>query len=245
MDNANGDRPVRELPSAASVLAVCAHPDDESFGLGATLAAFGAGGASTAVLCFTHGESSTLGADRTELGQVRSAELAAAAAELGVEHVELFAYPDGELNREPIEQLAKHVCQVADRVRPDVLLVFDEGGVTGHPDHSRATDAAVAFARDKCLPVLAWVVSEPVARTLNNELGTAFAGRTAEDLDFEVRVDRGRQRQAISRHASQATDNPVLLRRLELQADREVFRWLVAPGEGSRLCTEKWTVASV
>ena len=245
MDSANGDRHVSELPSATSVLAVCAHPDDESFGLGAALAAFGAGGASTAVLCFTHGESSTLGADRTELGEVRAAELAAAAAELGVEHVELFDYADGGLNREPIEQLAKHVCQVANRVRPDVLLVFDEGGITGHLDHSRATDAAVAFARDNRLPVLAWAVSQPVAMILNQELGTAFAGRAAEDLDFEVRVDRGRQRQAISRHSSQATDNPVLLRRLELQADQEVFRWLVAPSEGSRLCTKKWTVASV
>ena len=147
MDSANGDRHVHELPNATSVLAVCAHPDDESFGLGAALDAFGAAGASTAVLCFTHGESSTFGADRTELGEVRAAELAAAAAELGVEHVELLDYADGRLNREPVEQLAKHDCQAADRVRPDVLLVFDEGGVTGHLDHSRATDTAVAFAR--------------------------------------------------------------------------------------------------
>jgi len=245
MDSARGDRHVRQLPSVTSVLAVCAHPDDESFGLGAALAAFGAVGASTAVLCFTHGEGSTLGAGRMELGGIRAAELAAAAGELGVEHVELFDYPDGGLDREPIQQLAKHVCQVADRVRPDILLVFDEGGITGHPDHSRATDAAVAFARDNRLPVLAWAVSQPVAMTLNQELGTAFAGRAARDLDFEVSVDRSRQRKAISRHVSQATDNPVLLRRLELQADREVFRWLVAPSEEPQLRRDKWTVAFV
>ena len=150
---------------------------------------------------------------------------------LGVDHVELFDYPDGALDREPIDRLAKHVYQVADRVRPDLLLVFDEGGITGHPDHGRVTEVAVAYARDTRLPVLAWAVAEPVATTLNEELGTTFVGRTPEDLDFEVHVDRGGQCRAIIRHTSQATDNPVLLRRLEVQGDREVLRWLVAPSE--------------
>jgi LmbE family N-acetylglucosaminyl deacetylase len=121
---------------------------------------------------------------------------------------------------------------VADRVRPDLLLVFDEGGVTGHLDHGRATEAALEFARETRLPVLAWAVAQSVAITLNEELGTTFVGRTSEDLDFEVHVDRGRQRRAIICHASQASDNPVLLRRLEVQGDSEVFRWLVAPSEG-------------
>jgi N-acetylglucosamine malate deacetylase 2 len=228
--------PLHELPGATSVLAVCAHPDDKRFGLGATVASFTAAGSSTAVLWLTHGESSTLGAITTELGQVRAAELADAASELGVDHVELLDYPDGALDREPIDWLAKHVCQVADRVRPDLLLVFDDGGVTGHLDHGRATEAALEFARDTRLPVLAWAVAQPVATTLNEEFGTTFVGRTPEDLDFEVHVDRGRQRRAIIRHASQATDNPVLLRRLEVQGDREVLRWLVAPSEGSLIC---------
>lgn len=239
MDSGKHDRQLHELPGATSVLAVCAHPDDESFGLGAMLASFTAAGSSTAVLCFSHGESSTLGAISTELGQVRAAELVDAASELGVDHVdhvELLGYPDGSLDREPIDRLAKHVCQLADRVRPDLLLVFDEGGVTGHLDHGRATEAALVFARDTRLPVLAWAVAQPVATTLNEEFGTTFVGRTPEDLDFEVHVDRGRQRRAIIRHASQATDNPVLLRRLEVQGDREVLRWLVAPSEGSLTC---------
>jgi hypothetical protein len=48
------------LPRLARVLAVCAHPDDESFGLGAVLAAFTGAGAESSMLCFTHGEASTL-----------------------------------------------------------------------------------------------------------------------------------------------------------------------------------------
>jgi LmbE family N-acetylglucosaminyl deacetylase len=44
-----------------------------------------------------------------------------------------------------------------------LFLVFDEGGVTGHPDHCRATSAAVTFARRRGLPALAWTVEERVA----------------------------------------------------------------------------------
>ena len=131
MDSGKRDRQLHELPGATSVLAVCAHPDDESFGLGATLTSFTAAGSSTAVLCFTHGESSTLGAITTELGEVRAAELADAASELGVDHVELFDYPDGALDREPIDRLAKHVSQMADRVRPDSCWSSTKGASPG------------------------------------------------------------------------------------------------------------------
>lgn len=217
------------LPPAKSVLAVCAHPDDESFGLGGALSAFSDSGAVTAVLSFTCGEASTLGEDTATLGSVRSAELGKAAAELGVGYVELFDYPDGGLADLRLDVLATQVFEVADRVRADLLLVFDEGGVTGHPDHQRATEAAVACAELSDLPVLAWALDEAVASSLNRELGTAFAGRPIEQLEFDVLVDRTCQHRAIACHTSQSTDNPVLWRRLALQGDREAFRWLRAP----------------
>ncbi len=217
---------VHELPAATSVLAVCAHPDDESFGLGAALAVFANTGASTAVLCFTHGEATTLGAGTSELSQVRAAELANAAAELGVHRVELLDYPDGELSDQPLDRLSEHVFEAAGRVRADLLLVFDEGGITGHLDHRRATEAALVFAKEASLPVLAWAVPEAVATSLNTEFGTGFIGREAQELDLVVDVDRRIQHRAIAHHASQATDNPVLWRRLELSGDREAFRWL-------------------
>jgi len=219
------------LPEASSVLAVCAHPDDESFGLGAALAAFAARGTPTAVLCLTHGAASALGTGHGDLHQIRAAELAAAAAELGVGDVELLDYPDGALAREPAELLSGHVQQAAARANAGLLLVFDEGGITGHPDHRQATRAASLFARRARLPVLAWAVEQRVAATLNLEFGTSFAGRAADQIDCSVELDRQRQLSAITCHASQAQDNPVLWRRLELQGNREVFRWLDRAGE--------------
>ena len=68
-----------------SVLAVCAHPDDESFGLGAVISTFGEIGIETSLLCFTHGEASTLGTNTDDLARRRAAELEAASAALGIQ----------------------------------------------------------------------------------------------------------------------------------------------------------------
>ena len=220
---------VEQLPATRSVLAVCAHPDDESFGLGAALATFGESGTSTSVLCFTHGEASTLGADTPELGRVRAGELAAAADELGVAEVELLHYRDGQLSDEPLAELNTRIHRAVQRAGADLLLVFDEGGITGHADHCRASEAAVAVARELGLPVLAWTLPERVADALNLQFGAGFVGRSDTELDYVVQVDRTRQRRAIDQHVSQAVDNPVLGRRLALQGDEEAFRWLVAP----------------
>ena len=74
----------RALPAWSSVLAVVAHPDDESFGLGAILDAFNQAGTRTAVLCLTHGEASTVYGVAGNLAELRGEEFAAAAQILGV-----------------------------------------------------------------------------------------------------------------------------------------------------------------
>ena len=214
------------MPEARSVLVVCAHPDDESFGLGAAISAFAAAGTPTSVLCFTHGEASTLGADAADLGHVRSQELTAAAAELGVGDVRLLHYGDGRLADERLDELSDAVLEMIDRSDADVLLVFDEGGITGHADHCRATEAALAAASDRRLKVLAWAMSDVVADALNREFSAGFVGRDARQIDLRTRVNRERQERAIACHVSQSHDNPVLRRRLALQGEWEVFRWL-------------------
>ena len=218
--------PENHLPPTSSVLAVCAHPDDESFGLGAALSSWAEEGTQTSVLCFTHGEASTLGTADGNLHRLWEKELAAAADELGVTTVRLLEYPDGRLIEEPIDQLSSELRRVVELVGASLLLVFDEGGITGHPDHMRATETATAVASDVAIPVLAWTLSEAVAAQLNNEFETAFVGRRSEDIDMVVEVDRDRQHRAIRCHASQSNGNPVLWRRLELQGNQEAFRWL-------------------
>jgi LmbE family N-acetylglucosaminyl deacetylase len=223
------------LPAATAALTVCAHPDDETFGLGGMLAALVDSGTAVDALCFTRGEASTLGSPRDLLAlrDIRAAELAAAGVVLGLRSQELLAYPDGHLAEVLVAELAAHVVEVARRQGSELLLVFDEDGVTGHPDHRQATRAALSAAEELDLGVLAWAVREPVAAALNTELDTNFHGRCAVEIDITVPVDRERQRRAIACHRSQAAENLVLRRRLELTGPTEPLRWLRRPvGDG-------------
>lgn len=214
------------LPVWSSVVIVCAHPDDESFGLGAVVSSFAGACSRLSLLCFTHGEASTLHDGAGELHAIRADELAAAGVLLGVGRVELLDYRDGGVAACDVEELADHVVRLCGATAAQGLLVFDEGGVTGHADHRAATGAAVRAGGVLGLPVLAWAIPGVVARALNDEFGTAFVGRSDDELDVALTVDRTRQLEAIGRHRSQSADNPVLWRRLELLGPIEYLRYL-------------------
>ncbi len=81
------------------MLVICAHPDDESFGLGAERP-----GVTSRVLCFTHGEAPTLSEIVRSLGEVRVGELSAAAVVLGVEEVTVSVF----MEVHPSIQFAEH-----------------------------------------------------------------------------------------------------------------------------------------
>ncbi len=220
---ADGARVTGTLPDWTSVLAVVAHPDDESFGLGALLDGFVQAGAKVSVLCLTQGEASTLGAS-TDLNQVRAEELRKAAAELGVGSAVLCDYRDGHLAEAVPGILAGEVLRELDARPADGLVVFDPSGITGHPDHIAATRAAIDAAEQRHLPVVAWTLPEDVADALNAELAAGFIGHADDDVDVVVRVDRERQRVASLCHASQAIPTSVLWRRLALLGEREHLR---------------------
>mgnify|MGYP003525391158 CR=1 FL=1 len=221
-------------PDVTAALAVVAHPDDESFGLGALITALTDRAVPVWVLSFTRGEASTLHDHPGDLAAIRADELRAAATVLGVDRVELLDHPDGALAGVDLATLTAPVLAMIGQLRPSHLLVFDQGGITGHPDHVRATEAALAAATTAGLPLLAWALPHEVATRLNHEFGTAFAGRRPDELDQPVPVDRDRQRLAIASHRSQSTDNPVLRRRIELLADTEQTRLLYQPAPPTR-----------
>ena len=114
--------------------------------------------------------------------------------------------------------------------RPEALLTFDDTGVTGHPDHAAATAAALLAADILDLPVLAWTLPRAVAERLNDELGVAaFHGRSTEQIDLTITVDRTHQIAASHAHRTQAVPTSPLWRRLELLGDVEHLRWLRPP----------------
>ena len=226
-------QPTDRLPAWREVLAVVAHPDDESFGLGALLSSFVTVGSRVSLLCLTHGEASTLHGVEGDLRAIRARELSDAAAALGIAQVRLASFPDGGLPGVDLEVLIAEIADFAGDARTDGIVAFDRDGVTGHPDHRRTTEAAVAFGSRVGLPVLGWALPQAVASALNAELDAAFSGYSRSAIDLSVRVDRERQRSAIALHRSQALPGQALWRRLELSGAYEHARW--QDGAPSRL----------
>src|ERR1019366_6034638 len=191
-------------PVWTSVLAVIAHPDDPSSGLGAILDAFILARARVEVLCLTHGQAWTLGEAPGDLATLRGAELASAADVLGAVRVGMRDFPDGALSEVYQSRLAAEVVAAADSCHPDGLVVFNALPVTGHLDHVAATSAGLLAAQTLDLPVLGWTLSEPVAAELSREFGTSFSGHLESQIDLRVTTDRTRQRLASRAEAGKA-----------------------------------------
>lgn len=143
-----------ELAALMRILVVYAHPDDESFGPSAVLAKYAREGATIAGLFATRGEhgNSVLepAPSPEELGRLRERDLRDAAAVIGFTGLDVFSYKDGTLSRVPEGELEDRVMEAIRRERPEVMITFGPGGITGHPDHlaiHRAATAAFYRAR--------------------------------------------------------------------------------------------------
>jgi len=136
-----------------SLLAVTAHPDDESFLFGGALAVHAQRGGRAALLCLTDGQAGRTGGicPSEELGRVRRAELREAASILGVANVFVAGLPDGRLREVSDEEGARTVAKHADRFRADVLLTFGPEGASGHEDHRACWRWAQRAAGDRAL----------------------------------------------------------------------------------------------
>lgn len=127
------------IPSVQRLLAVFAHPDDESLIVGGTLAACNAAGIECCVLCFTRGEMGSV-ADSIHLGDeslgaVRERELREACAVLGVSRVHCLSYGDGELYWADRSRMADDLTRVLRAFRPDAVITFGAEGLYWHRDH--------------------------------------------------------------------------------------------------------------
>jgi LmbE family N-acetylglucosaminyl deacetylase len=147
---------VHEGPgSARRLLGVFAHPDDEVFCAGGTMARAAEAGAEVMIVSATRGEQGQIrdpaAATRRTLGAVREGELGAAAAELGVQRVQVLGYPDRTLQRHR-SSLGTTIADIMRQFDPDTVITFGADGGYGHPDHvavsELATGAFGALARD-------------------------------------------------------------------------------------------------
>jgi N-acetyl-1-D-myo-inositol-2-amino-2-deoxy-alpha-D-glucopyranoside deacetylase len=146
---------------------VGAHPDDESFGVGGTLAQYAAAGFKVYYICGTRGEVGEVTPESmkgyTSIADLRSHELKCAAEILGLADVIYLGYRDSgmagsednkhprALAAAPLEQVTGHIVAIFRRLKPEVIITSDPIGGYGHPDHiaiHKATVIAFSAAGD-------------------------------------------------------------------------------------------------
>ena len=128
-------------PAGRSLLAVFAHPDDESIACGGLLALCADRGVRVSLLCATHGENNSGVRDEVWFEE-RARELHDAAAVLGVSEVILLDYRDGFLPW--AGDLSDRLEAEIQRIRPDAVITFGKDGLYWHPDHIALCEATTA-----------------------------------------------------------------------------------------------------
>lgn len=146
-------------PVPQTLLAVLAHPDDETFGTGGTLALYASRGVAVHVVCATRGEAGIVEPGmlhgHADIGALREEELRCAGMHLGLAGVHFLGYrdsgmlgsPDNEhpqaLVRAPLDEVAAQVVTWIRRLCPQVVITFDPVGGYHHPDHIHIHQATV------------------------------------------------------------------------------------------------------
>jgi N-acetyl-1-D-myo-inositol-2-amino-2-deoxy-alpha-D-glucopyranoside deacetylase len=156
------DQPIKPV-----ILSVLAHPDDETFGMGGTLAYYAQKGVDVYLICATRGEVGGMDPElmkgHSSIGEVREEELRCAADVLGLKGVYFLDYRDSgmpgsvdnthpqALAAAPLDEVAKKVAVFIRQLKPQVVLTFDPIGGYRHPDHiaiQLATVEAFKLASD-------------------------------------------------------------------------------------------------
>lgn len=196
------------------LLAVFAHPDDESFRPGGTLALLVRRGVSVQVLTATRGGAGSCGdpplCTPEELPIVREGELCCACTALGIEPPILLDYQDGCLVEADPKTIVAEILSVVADIRPQVMLTFGPDGLSGHPDHIAIGQfASEAYHRATDVNALYTLA---IPQSLTEKLGMKQI-RAVPDETITVTVDIfdvwEAKMSAIRCHASQITSSPI------------------------------------
>ena len=182
-----------------SLLVVLAHPDDEAFAVGGTLARWAEAGVDIHLACATAGEAGRGNDGETAqlLADLRTQELHRSATILGIRHVHLLGFPDGGLDSSDSQGIAS-IRALMDHVQPGVCVTFGAEGVTGHPDHV-AVHHWVRGARLERTALSYIAYPKDVA----SRLGVTGCRSTELSARVDIRPWADVKRQSIEAHRSQ------------------------------------------
>lgn len=198
-----------------ALLAVFAHPDDETFRCGGTLALLAERGVRVQVLTATSGQAGSRGdpplCTLEELSALRESELRCACAALGIQPPILLDYQDGQLSEADPQRIVSEILAVVRELRPQVILTYGADGVSGHPDHiAIGRFTAEAFRRT---PDVLALYTIAVPRSLAETLGMKQIHTVPDEaitLTVDVSTVWEAKMAAICCHRTQFWESPIL-----------------------------------
>ena len=118
------------------LLAIFPHPDDETLGLGSTLARYASEGVETYLICATRGERGWFDSEGPNpgleaVGRIREVELRCASETLGIHEVSLLDYIDGDVDQANPEEIIGKIALHVRRIKPQVVVTFGPEGAYG------------------------------------------------------------------------------------------------------------------
>ncbi len=207
------------------VLCVFAHPDDEAFGPSGTIAKLASEG-DVYLICATDGDAA-FGPGNGELAKLRREELLKSSKILGIKEVIFFDFADGSLCNGLYHKLEAKIMEVVNRVKPGILLTFDQGGVTGHIDHIVCSlVSSFIFEKEKSIKEI-WY--NTILKTTSDKFKDYFIyfpeGSNKEEVDLTIDTTNFMDKKiaAIKAHESQSKDGNGILEIIKSAPKEEYF----------------------
>lgn len=173
------------------LLAIFAHPDDEAFGPGGTIAQYSKTH-DTYLICVTRGEAgNNYNGGIDALGSIREKELLASTKILGIKKVYFLNHTDGTLSNSMYKDIARGIKKIADLLEPEIFLTFDERGVSGHIDHVVVTMVThyLFYRLEYVRELMLYCISEAAAALLRPDYFIYVpTGYNVNDVDKVVDV---------------------------------------------------------
>ncbi len=210
------------------VACIFAHPDDEAFGPGGTIAKL-AQKHEVFLLSATNGEAgkdSQAGAKK-KLGERRAKELKKSAKILGIKKIFFLGFEDGTLCNNLYHDLAAKIEKILKKIQPEIILTSEPRGGSGHIDHITVSMvSSFVFERlDFVHTILYSCISEERARANKGYFIYVPPGYKKSEIDLAVNTEDvwDQKLEAMKAHTSQIHDINRILERAKLFPKEEYF----------------------
>lgn len=213
-----------------NVVCVFAHPDDEAFGPGGTIAKL-TKKYNVYLLCATKGEvgqkGKTLKTSSLKLGDIRAKELQCSAKVLGIKKVYFLGFTDGTLSNNIYHKLAAKINFHLNRLKPEIVITYEPQGVSGHIDHITTSMVTMFTVQNLKFVKEIWQVCRPESQMRNRPNYFVYfpPGYKKSEIDKVVKTGDvwNKKIEAMMCHQSQIKDIKRLLGMFQKFPKEEYF----------------------